>query len=269
MALAPAIDDASFVGAPIGKWRRAGCSVVWCHAPTLTGCITWGRQTADETRAVMHLFEGFARLAPQFDVILDGSSIDKVEPGSILVFADWMRRNLSLLRRRVRRHVGVNAPGVNAFLFAGILPLIGGGWPLTRVIERREAFRLLLPAGADELCAELESIMNQVRGMPPVLSRLRDLLARNHGQLSAAEAARALGLSLRSLQRELSQAGYSYRDEQHAAQFRRAEELLYEESKVSAVAARLGISERALTALVRSKSGLTPAELRQRLRQGD
>jgi AraC-like DNA-binding protein len=269
MALVHAIDDATFVGAPIGKWRRAGCSVVWCHSPTLTGCISWGRQTADETRAVMCLFDGFTQLAPRFDVILDGSSIDKVEPGSLLVFADWMRRNLELLRRRVRRHIGVNAPGVNAFLFAGILPLIGGGWPLTRVLERREAFRLLLPTGADELCAELEEIMNQVRGMPAVLSRLRDLLAGRHGRISAAEAARALGLSVRSLQRELSQAGYSYRDEQHAAQFRRAEELLQQESKISVVAARLGISERALTALVRSRSGLTPAELRQRLRQGD
>jgi AraC-like DNA-binding protein len=217
----------------------------------------------------MGLFEGFKHIGPQFDVILDGSSIEKIEPGALIVFADWMRRNFDLLRRRVRRHVGVNAPGVSAFMLAGILPLIGGGWPLTRVLDRREAFRLLLPTGGDALCDELMAIMDQVRGTPPIVARLRDVLARHDGRMSAAEAASALGLSLRSLQRELRQAGFSYREEQHTAQFRRAERLLPEESKISVVAARLGLSASALVALVRSRTGLTPAELRDRLRRND
>jgi hypothetical protein len=269
MALDRATDDGRFVSAPVGKWRCAGASLVWCHSATLTGCISWGRQTADETRAVMGLFEGFKQLGPQFDVILDGSSIEKIEAGSLLVFADWMRRNRDLLRRRVRSHVGVNAPGVSAFMLAGILPLIGGGWQLTRVLDRREAFRLLLPAGGDALCDELVAIMDRVRGTPPIVARLRDLLVGCDGRLSAAAAAGALGLSLRSLQRELRYAGFSYRDEQQAALFRRAAQLLPEEGKISIVAARLGVSERALNALVRSRTGLTPAELRQRLRRDD
>jgi AraC-like DNA-binding protein len=269
MALDGATDDARFVRAPIGKWRCAGSSLVWCHSATLTGCISWGRQTADETRAVMGLFEGFRQLGPQFDVILDGSGIEKIEAGSLLVFADWMRRNRDLLRRRVRRHVGVNAPGVSAFMLAGILPLIGGGWQLTRVLDRREAFRLLLPTDGDTLCEALVAIMERVRGTPPIVARLRDLLARSDRHLSAAEAAGALGLSLRSLQRELSRTGFSYRAEHHAALFRRAENLLRDEGKISAVAARLGVSERALTELVRSRTGLTPAELRERLRRDD
>ncbi|HEY7957630.1 MAG TPA: AraC family transcriptional regulator [Polyangia bacterium] len=268
MTLVGAIDDASFVSAPAGRWRRAGCSIVWAHSPTLTGCISWGRPTPDDTRSVLRLFEGFTRLAPRFDVILDGSSLDKIEARSLLLFADWMRKNLEPLRHRVRRHVGVNAPGVSAFMLAGVLPLIGGGWPLTRVQERRRAFRLVLPEGGDELCDELEALMDQVRGLSPLVSQVRDLLARRQGRLSVLEAARALGRSVRSLQRELRESGYSYRQEQQAVQFRRAEELLEEEDKIAVVAARLGISERTLIALVRAHSGVTPAELRRRLRSG-
>jgi AraC-like DNA-binding protein len=269
MALVGATDDASYVRAPVGKWRCAGSSIAWCHSATLTGCITWGRQTAGETRAVMGLFESFAQLGPKFDVLLDGSSIDKIEAGALLVFADWMRRKSDVLRHHVRRHVGVNAPGVSSFMLAGIFPLIiGGRWQVTRVLDRREAFRLLLPNDeANALCEELVAIMDQVRGTPPIIVRLRDLLASCAGRMSATEAGRALGLSVRSLQRELSHAGFSYREEQHTAQFRRAEQLLPEESKISVVAARLGMSERAFDALVRSRTGLTPAELRERLRR--
>jgi AraC-like DNA-binding protein len=269
MGLVGATDDASYVRAPVGKWRCVGSSLAWCHSATLTGCITWGCQTPDETRATMGLFESFAQLGPQFDVILDGSSIERVAAGSLLVFADWMRRNRDLLRRRVRHHVGVNAPGVSSFMLAGIFPLIiGARWQITRVLDRREAFRLLLPNEGDALCDELMSIVDQVRGTSPTIARLRDLLARCAGRMSAAEAARALGLSLRSLQRELRHAGSSYRDEQHTAQFRLAERLLPEESKIAVVAARLGVSERAFDALIRARTGLTPAELRERLRRG-
>jgi len=62
--------------------------------------------------------------------------------------------------------------------------------------------------------------MDQVRGLPPLVSQLRDLLARRQGRLSVVEAARALGRSVRSLQRELGEAGYSYRQEQQAVQLR-------------------------------------------------
>ncbi len=70
---------------------------------------------------------------------------------------------------------------------------------------------------------------------------------------------------MRSLQRELQAAGLSYREEQQAARFRVAELLLAGDTKLSAVAAQLGLSEAALTRLVRAKTGLTPGLLRQRL----
>jgi AraC-like DNA-binding protein len=73
-------------------------------------------------------------------------------------------------------------------------------------------------------------------------------------------------MSTRSLQRQLWQAGVSFRDEQAAARFRCAEEMLRTDDKVSAIAAQLGLSAQGLTQLTRARTGLTPAELRRRLR---
>jgi AraC-like DNA-binding protein len=261
-----AADDASFVSAPVGHWRVAGCSLVFAHSPTLCGSICWGRQTADETRAVMRLFDGYSRLAPRFDLILDGSLMDRVEISSMMVFVEWARHNLDDLHRRVRHQAGISAPGLGAYLLAGIVPLLGGPWPFTLVTHRRQAFRLLLPDGGDALCDEVDALVEQARGVPPLVGRLREILAARHGRLSIGDAARALGRSVRSFQRELREAGFSYRQEQHEAYYRRAEQLLAGDDKIARVAARLGLSERAMTALVRARSGLTPGELRNRLR---
>jgi AraC-like DNA-binding protein len=268
-AVEPTADEASFIRNPVGHWRVAGCSLVWACSPTLAGSICWGRQTAEQTRDVMRLFDAFTRMAPQFDLILDGASIDRVEISSLMVFADWTRRNASELKSRIRQQVGVVAPGVGAFMLAGILPLVNGYWPLAVVQDRHQAFRMVRPNGGDALCDELMNLMHEVRGISPQVAQLRQLLADRQGQMSLAEAARAMSLSPRSLQRALREAGCSYREEQHEAYFRRAEELLAGEEKIAAIAARLGLSERALTALVRARSGVTPGEFRERLRAAE
>ena len=51
------------------------------------------------------------------------------------------------------------------------------------------------------------------------------------------------------------------------ARFRVAEQLLGGEDKIAAVASRLGLTEAGLTGLVRARTGMTPGELRQKLRR--
>jgi AraC-like DNA-binding protein len=262
----PARDEASFLRAPVGRWMVAGCSLVWVHSPTLGGSICWGRQTAEETQAVMRLFDGFPQMAHGFDLILDGSLMDAVDPGTLAVFLDWTRKNLDEVVPRLRRYVGVVPPGMIGFVLAGIAPIVGKLWPFKVTQDLRSACRLLLPDGGDALHDELAQLVSQARHMPPVLARLRQLLIAHRGQLSVGRAAQALGRSPRSLQRALQDAGRSYREEQQEARFKVAEELLAGSEKIASVASRVGLGEAALTALVRARTGLTPGELRDRLR---
>ena len=81
------------------------------------------------------------------------------------------------------------------------------------------------------------------------------------------DAAKELGVSERSLQRWLNQRGLSFHDEVVAARLAVACELLQTtDLKVAAIAARLGISERAVTMLFRSQTGLTPMAWRAQRR---
>jgi AraC-like DNA-binding protein len=212
------------------------------------------------------LFDGFMQMGPSIDLLLDGSGMEGLDVSSLLVFTDWTRDRLDELRRRVHRQVGVISPGVIAFMLAGIMPIVGAGWPLTVLTDRREALRRLLPDGGDALCDELTALAQELSGVAPVVMQLRRLLAERQGQMTLSEAARAMGLSSRSLQRALGAGGSTYREEQQQVHFRRAEELLAGDEKIGSIASRLGLSDRALTALVRARSGLTPTELRERLR---
>jgi AraC-like DNA-binding protein len=58
----------------------------------------------------------------------------------------------------------------------------------------------------------------------------------------------------------------SFRSEHASSRFRAAEELLRGDEKLAAVAAQLGLSEAGLTQLTRAQAGITPGELRRRLR---
>ena len=262
----PCADGNSFVRAPVGRWIAAGCTIVWCHSPTLCGAVCWGRQTAEQTRSVMRLFDGFPQLASQFDILLDGSAIEKVETASLMVLVDWVREHLSELRRCLRKEVGVVPPGPGGFLLAGISPVLSGSWPVSLVRDAREAYRAVLPGDGDALCDEVCALVEEVRGVPPLVSELRQLLRVKRGRLSVRQAAAAMHLSPRTLQRALGEFGRSYRQEQQEARYIAAEELLAGDDKITSVAAQLGLSEASFTTLIRMRAGVTPGELRRRLR---
>jgi AraC-like DNA-binding protein len=259
----PVRDADSLVRAPFGVWMLvADTCVAWVHSAELVGAYAWGRPSEEDVRKTLDVFDRFTQLAGKFDAILDGSEVEKVEPGALLILLDWIRRRLPELEERVRRRMGVITNDVAGITLAGITPAMGGPNPVRVVFDAREAFRAM---GVEPLCDEVRAIVDGVRGLTPTVARVRQLLARDP-RLALEEAARELGLSVRSLQRELRDSGRSYREEQKEARFHIAEQLLDGDEKLVTVASRLGLTEAALTRLVRERTGLTPGELRRRAR---
>lgn len=267
MERSPSVDQ--FLGDPVGRWVIASSSsVVFCAAPDLAGCVTWGRPTREETEVVLRTFDGVFHpaLASRVDVILNGRDIEGIDPDALRLLLDWLVARKARLASRVRLQFGVIADGLVGVTLAGILPVLGEHHEFRVVRDAREAFRALSPAG-DALCDEVEGIVATARGAPRELRELRELLRSRATEATLEVAARALALSERTLQRILKDHGTTFTSELRDARFAVAyERLVQSDEKVIAVAARVGLSENALTQLVREKTGVTPAELRKRSR---
>jgi AraC family transcriptional regulator, transcriptional activator FtrA len=105
----------------------------------------------------------------------------------------------------------------------------------------------------------VESLRSSLIDVPEITSKLRAVL-RERGLISTAEVARALGLSQRTLQRQLEHAGTSYREERDRYLSIRIEELLAgTELDLDAIAAEVGLSSAShLVAHFRATHGTTP-----------
>jgi len=226
----------------------------------------WGRPDLAETRELLAIFSGYPHMAPQFDMLLDASAVDGLELDALGIVLDWLRQNQVVLAEHIRHRVGVIPAGVNGLALSGLTTAIGIQAPVEVLTDPREGFRMLLPDGGDALCDEVHAIVAQCQGVPTEMLALRRVLSEHHGALDLAGAAQQLGVSTRSLQRLLGDAGSSFRVEQADARFRAASELLASDDKLAVVAAQLGLSEDGLTLLVRGRTGQTPAELRKRIR---
>jgi AraC-like DNA-binding protein len=267
MERSPAVDH--FLRNPIGRWVvSSSTSVVFCAAPNLAGGVIWGRPTREEAEAVLRGFDGVFHpsLASQIDIVLNGRDIEGVDPDALRLLLEWLLERRARLASRVRLQFGVIGDGLVGVTLAGILPVLGQHHEFRVVRDAREAFRALSPAG-DALCDEIDAIVALARGAPRELRELRDFLRAHATEATLDIAARALAVSERTLQRVLKDHGTTFTNELRDARFTVAyERLIHSDEKMISVAGRVGLSENALTQLVREKTGVTPAELRRRSR---
>jgi AraC-like DNA-binding protein len=256
-------DSAAFRRNPIGCWIVSSPILVYCAAPRLAGVSCWGRPSPDEVSRALPLFEAMEALPGGIDLVLDASGVEGIDPDALRVLADWSRRRLDELHRWVARRVGVIPAGIDGLVLAGLAPVVGWSAEVELASDVADAMRRLGVAGGAELAAEVTALAEGARATPAVLVSLRALLRAEEGRPSLKQAARALGVSTRSLQRVLAGAGSSFRAEVVDARFAALAHLLVStEEKVGSLARRLGISEGALTGLVRARTGLSPVEYR-------
>jgi AraC-like DNA-binding protein len=266
---APSID--AFARSPLGRWVLcAPTAVVFCATPSLSGCVAWGRPTRDDVERIVAGFSAYsnARVAARFDVVLDGRGIEGIDPDALAVLFAWLGERRTELLDRLRVQYGVIADGMTGLSLAGILPMLGETHPFRVVRDPREALSALSPDGG-AICDELDRLVAEARDLPRPLRELRELLRSSSRGATIERVARSLKVSVRSLQRALAESGTTFRDEVRDARFAEVQALLVGgDQKVAEVARRLGVSENALTQLVREKAGVTPAELRKQHREG-
>jgi AraC-like DNA-binding protein len=255
----------SFVADPVGSWFAPGECVTWVASPTLGGATVWGNPNVESTRLVIRAFDALwaKGMAAQVDVVLDGRRIERVDPAALGMLVEWAGERRAEVVRKVRQQIGVVAPGLVGLTLSGILPVIGDTHPFRVVHDPLEAHRAL-SGGDDAIGREVQALVEECSGVVPELRALRELLRARNASITLQECARALGSSTRSLQRSLGSLGTSFQHELRDARFAVAREMLATtEEKIATIANRVGVTEGALTQLVRERTGKTPAELRR------
>ncbi len=250
-------------GAP-GRFTITGSSFVWCASPTLCGVFLWGEQTEAETRAILRIFDQYPhQMASSFDMVLDTRGVESVDPAALAQLFSWLVARRGELVNHLRMQANVIREGPIGFLLTGLLPVARWTLPYRLHYEPADAFRSVAGEAGMAVCDEVEAIAERVRGVSRELRITRELLEARH-DATVGEVSRTLGMSPRSLQRVLTHHGTSFHREVVAARFLRAQALLRSgDQKVAVIAARVGISERALTLLFRAKTGLSPAQWRK------
>src|SRR5262249_29711637 len=106
---------------------------------------------------------------------------------------------------------------------------------------------------------------------PRVMEELRRLLRMHPQDMTLGSAAQTLGVSARTLQRQLKEAAASFRCELHAARVDRAMDLLRTtDHKLMAIASAVGFRDpHPLTSLFQRLPGETPQSFRKRCRAAD
>jgi AraC-like DNA-binding protein len=250
---------------PVGSWYAAQTFLVWSESSKLGGLVMWGRPLEPDLREILQLVEAYHQHYSRCDVVTDTRRLESVDESVYSVLLSGTREQRQLYEHQSGRHALLRAEGLVGGLTEGFFSIIGVGGGRKTFAEPSAAFEWLAPDRGAAVCDEVERIVEDASGTPTLLRRLREFLQAHLTGVDLSDAARALGFSERSLQRELHKLGTRFREELIRARIEAASKYLAElDLKIEAVAERVGMSSHShLTSLFHRLKGLTPAQYRE------
>jgi AraC-like DNA-binding protein len=265
-SLRPAASYRELLTDPLGRYGHEQRVFGWGLDRERIGYAVWGRPGESDIDLLFSGLDGPhpPSLALPCDLVLD---LRRVEGGDAATF-DYLLRITTAKRDRVaariRRQAIVRSSGLVAAAAEGFGALLGPrhAW---------EVFDSLAAAlewlGVEDAAAQadaLDDLIATASTGSPLLSRVRAYLAAEIGRKSIQQAAHALSLSVRTLQRELREAGTSFRQESDRVLVEQAKELLARSDlKLEAIAHRLGCASLAsFDAFFRRTTGQSPSAVR-------
>jgi AraC-like DNA-binding protein len=257
----------SFLAAPEGRYVAGRHFFIWCHDLGFTGSVLWGRPEERDTGDIVAVWRALHPRMHQFDVVTDGSRIESIDAAAFDVMVGYLRSQLPEYAKSIRRQAIIHPSGLPGAAIAGMLPAIGPNFHRWQIFsEPRAGFQWLERPDADAVCDEVTPIATRLSGKSPWRSLLGESLRGDPDAVSLATLAQQLGRSERSLQRDLRDAGTTFRAELEAARIELARALLVDtDLKIDAIARRVGCASSAhFATLFRRVAGEPPSSYRER-----
>jgi AraC-like DNA-binding protein len=260
-----------FLQSPSEKYFVANKFVAWHPVPELCGSSSWDCHGRDDIQMLCRVMDAFTRPGRgKHRSLIDASQCTSTSP---ITFEDilryWAEKRLRL-DAAVSSMAVVRPPGFSGAILTGLCSMIRSSYPLRVFDDVRAALDWLGFDPSSELAADLCALGRNDRS--PLVTRARALLVEASGTLSLAETARRLGMSERTFQRRLTEAGSSFQVEQHTAKLTRAQSLMVTTRlNLTAIALELRFASlQHFSAWFRSAVGQPPsAWLRDRLRENE
>ncbi len=258
---------------PVGAYVSGRCFAHGCLHPALWALLIWGRPDEAIARALgRSLVVELAPPAAAHGSIIDTSRLEGGERGTFELLEAYLTHYSDELARWVQRVALVRPRGLSGAIVSGAFEVAPRPFPVRLFDERLAALEWLHgelafePGPPDALSAIDE--MFAAADAPPIIRELRDLLAARLRGISIEDAAGAMALSPRTLQRRLSDAGTTFQDELADARVRAAQRMLAEsDTPVTAIAFDVGFaSPQHLSALFKKRTATTPSEWRRKRR---
>ena len=259
-------DPNELLAAPIGRCYVGASFAIWCASPELQGSILWGALDERAIRDMMAVgqFIHHRAIAPRRRSISDCRQLEHAAADVLLGFVTSARADVGSWSHGLERQALIVPAGVGGILISGALPMTGIAHAMRVVHELDEALAFVEHPAAAAAHAAAASLVAARRGPSVLLSRLRAQLERELRATSIERSAAALGMSTRTLQRELHELGTSYSGELRRARIAVAEVLLVQtDRKIEAIAAQVGFGTASrMSASLRRERNVTASELR-------
>lgn len=264
------------IGDGPGRYVAGRTFAHFCVTPRLWGVMFWGRPNATDTEQLARSMR--VELEPgavRHGSVIDLSRVDSVDTAAFGVLETYVRQEHEALARQVSRQVLIRPDGMAGAVVAGFFDVTPAPYPVRVVDSHRMALDWLaeehpdaLPPGSD-LGEMLAAVHAEAASVEPCVRELRAVIEQRLDGVSMADAARKLGVSERTLQRRLSDAGTTFHRELSAARLRVAMRLLVDtDLPLTTIAFDVGCgSPQRFSALFRKLAGESPSTWRARQRK--
>ena len=242
--------------------------LVWRPDPSLWMTVLWDAPTVADIEEMVRLHDTAYHTPDSFDSLVDFQRVTLVDPVAFQSLVGFAERRRSEFQRQIRHQALVRPPGMIGALVTGFFESFGFTLPVRTFEERTAALAWLRPDRAAQLDRELAARLSGV--VSPGLRRVREILRQHHDAgMDLARCAQLLGLSVRTLQRQLGEASTSFRVELSRARIEAAKILLQTaDCKLTAVALEVGFAtSQSFAVAFREHTGESPSDWRRRLRR--
>jgi AraC-like DNA-binding protein len=261
----------AYLERPIGTCLCGPSYAIWWRDPTLKCIVFWGRPDEDDISRITRALDAeLERIVTPHASFVDTRRVRAVDLGAFTTLSQYLFRRREPFTRFVARQALVRPEGLAGAAVAGFYAVLAPAYPVGVFTETAEALQWLGVVDAAHVARQLEEIYAMVTASSTVLVALRAHLDRRLGTTTVAEAASALGMSARQLQRKLHEAHTSFQQEDAAARIRAAQTLLLETNyEVKRIAIEVGCASlQHFCMLFRKEVGETPSQWRAQRSDG-